>query len=358
MSDHALFTPLTLKRGPSWPHRVALAPLTNLQSNPDGTLSDDEYRWLTKRAEGGFALTMTCAAHVQPIGQGFPGQLGIFDDAQLPGLTRLAAAIKAAGSVSSVQLHHAGARTTADLIGEQPVSASDTEGARALKGEEVEGLVEAFVHGARRAELAGFDGVEVHGAHGYILTQFLSPETNQRDDDWGGGAAGRSRLLREVLTGIRKACRPDFQVGLRLSPERFGLETGEAMELAEDVMNSGLIDYLDMSMWNYSKPAQDPSLGGASLPDLFARLPRGGTRLGVAGHVRSAADARRCIDGGADFVMAGRAAIIHHDLPRRFQADPDFTHAPLPVSAAHLAAEGLGPSFIDYMRTWPGFVAS
>ena len=89
-----LFDPLTLASGATLKNRFILAPLTNSQSHADGTLSDEEYHWLTKRAEGGFSLTMTCAAHVQAVGQGFPGQLGIFSDNHLEGLTRLAAGIK------------------------------------------------------------------------------------------------------------------------------------------------------------------------------------------------------------------------------------------------------------------------
>ena len=179
--------PLTLPRGPAMPNRLMLAPLTNLQSHADGTLSDDEFTWLTKRAEGGFGLTMTCAAHIQAIGQGFPGQLGIFSDDHLPGLTRLAAALNAQGGLSSVQLHHAGMRSPAELIGEAPVSASEQAefGARALSGEEVEAMIEAFIRGAERAEEAGFHGVELHGAHGYLLCQFLSAETNRRADRFG-----------------------------------------------------------------------------------------------------------------------------------------------------------------------------
>ena len=115
------FSPLALTRGPALPNRFMLAPLTNMQSRPDGTLSDEEFRWLTMRAQGGFGLTMTCAAHVQANGQGFAGQLGIWSDAHIPGLTRLADAIRTAGSRSSVQLHHAGMRSPAELIGETPV---------------------------------------------------------------------------------------------------------------------------------------------------------------------------------------------------------------------------------------------
>src|SRR5512139_4139385 len=129
-----LFAPLSFVRGLGMKNRFMLAPLTNLQSRPDGRLSDDEFNWLTLRAKGGFGLTMTCAAHVQAQGQGFPGQLGIWSDFHLEGLGRLAQAIKAAGSLAVVQLHHAGMRSPAALIGTQPVcpSANAEFNARAL----------------------------------------------------------------------------------------------------------------------------------------------------------------------------------------------------------------------------------
>lgn len=112
-----LSAPLSLPHGPAWPSRFTLAPLTNMQSNPDGTLSDDEHDWLVRRAHGGFAMTMTCAANVSPEGQTFTGQLAAWDQHFLPGLTRLATGIRAAGSVSSVQLQHGGRRADANLTG-------------------------------------------------------------------------------------------------------------------------------------------------------------------------------------------------------------------------------------------------
>ena len=142
-----LLSPLQLPRGRALPNHFVLAPLTNQQSNVDGTLSDDEHRWLTMRADGGFGLTMTCAAHVQAVGQGFPGQLGVWGDHQLPGLTRLASDINATGSVSIAQLHHAGNRSPIEVIGTTPVCPSDDEetGARALSTDEVQELVADFV---------------------------------------------------------------------------------------------------------------------------------------------------------------------------------------------------------------------
>jgi 2,4-dienoyl-CoA reductase-like NADH-dependent reductase (Old Yellow Enzyme family) len=355
-----LLSPMTLVRGLAWKNRFMLAPLTNLQSHLDGRLSDEEFRWLTFRAKGGFGLVMTCAAHVQRIGNGFPGQLGNFSDDHLPGLTRLAAAIKAQGAVSSVQLHHAGIRSPEALIGEKPVGPSeDAEtGARALSTGEVEQLAEDFIEAAVRAERAGFDGVELHGAHGYILCAFLSPETNRRADRYGGSPDNRARIVTDIIKGVRARTRPDFQLGLRLSPERFGLVFSEQLALAERMLTSGDLDYLDMSLWDSFKPPVDEAYASRPLIEWFAQLPRGKTRLGAAGKLMRGADMRRLTDAGADFVILGRAAILHHDYPKLYAADPDFTPIATPVNRAHLAAEGLSPKFIEYMNNWKGFVAA
>ncbi len=353
-----LFAPLTLAHGPAAPNRLWLAPLTNTQSHPDGRLSDEELHWLALRARGGHGLTMTCAAHVQAGGQGFPGQLGVFSDDHLPGLTRLAAAVREAGSLSSLQLHHAGIRSPRELVG-QPVGPSDDAetGARAMTAEEVEQLVEDFVAGALRAQSAGFEGVEVHGAHGYVLTQFLSPEVNRRSDRYGGSLENRARLLVEVVSAVRERCGPDFQVGVRLSPERFGLRLGEVREVAAELLLSEDVDYLDLSLWDVAKQPQEEAYRERPLMEWFTDLDRGTTRLGVAGKVRTGREAAETLERGADFVMVGRAAILHHDFPDRVRHDGTFQPVSTPVSPEHLAAEGLSPVFVEYMRNWRGFVA-
>jgi 2,4-dienoyl-CoA reductase-like NADH-dependent reductase (Old Yellow Enzyme family) len=355
-----LTTAMTLNRGPAWRNRLMLAPMTNCQSHPDGRLSDEEFHWLTMRAKGGFGLVMTCAAHVQRIGQGFPGQLGVFSDDHIPGLTRLAAAIKAQGSVSSVQLHHAGLRSPEALIGERPVGPSeDAEtNTRALSTGEVEHLTEDFIAAAVRAERAGFDGVELHGAHGYILCAFLSPETNRRTDRYGGSVENRARIVFDIIKGVRQRTRPDFQLGLRLSPERFGLKFADQLQVAGWMLGSGDLDYVDMSLGDCFKAPFEEAYAGRLLIDWLAGLPRGETRLGAAGQLMRGADARRLAEAGIDFAILGRAAILHHDWPKRFAADPGFVPIANPVTRAHLAAEGLSPTFIDYMNNWKGFVAA
>lgn len=354
-----LFEPLGFNCGTVMKNRFALAPLTNTQSHADGTLSDDEYNCLVKRARGGFALTMTCASHVQAGGQGFPGQLGSFSDAHLAGLSLLATGIGAENSLAVVQLHHAGMRSPADVIGGQPVCPSDNAetGARALTPAEIERLIEDFVSAACRAEKAGFDGAEIHGAHGYIISQFLSPGINHRNDRYGGSLENRSRVLFEVIDGIRRRCAPGFMLGVRLSPERFDLRLDEILEVAQRLLAEGQVDFLDMSLWDSFKMPEDRSFASKPLLDWFTALDRGTTRLGCAGMIRSPGDAQRCLDAGADFVLLGRAAILHHDFPLRARADADFETVKLPVSRSYLRSQGLGEPFVDYMTRWDGFVS-
>ncbi|MDG1165958.1 MAG: NADH:flavin oxidoreductase [Porticoccaceae bacterium] len=353
-----LFQALNLSCGATLKNRFMLAPLTNTQSHPDGKLSDDEYNWLTMRAKGGFGLTMTCAAHIQAVGQGFPGQLGIFSDEHLEGLTRLANGIKSEDSLAVVQLHHAGMRSPADLIGQVPVCPSDhaETGAVGLSTEAVEQLIEDFILGAERAEQAGFDGVEIHGAHGYILAQFLSGTVNQRQDQFGGSIENRMRPITEIIDGVRARCRSDFLLGLRLSPERFDVHLPDIIEVAQNVLSAGKIDFLDMSLWDSFKEPEDEAYKGRSLMSYFTELERGDVALGIAGKLRNPEEINLAMEADIDFIMLGRAAILHHDFPLQMQADSNFAPVRNPVSADHLRQEGLGEAFITYMSGWKGFV--
>ncbi len=277
---------LNFQRGPDMKNRFMLAPLTNSQSHEDGIMSEEEFHWLTMRAKGGFGLTMTCAAHVQAIGKGFPGQLGFFSDKHLEGLTRLAKEIK---------------------------------------------------------------------SHGYILCQFLSGEVNLRDDEYGGSFENRNRLLKEIIEGVRSECRDDFMLGVRISSERFGILLSESKALAEDLMTSGDIDFLDMSLWDCFKEPQEEEFKGKTLIQHFCELDRGTTRLGVAGNLRTPQDVTKAMEEGVDWIMLGRAAILHHNFPILYEENDEFTPSQIPVSVDYLTKEGLSPKFIEYMSNW-GFV--
>lgn len=353
------FDPISFTRGPAMPNRFMLAPLTNQQSHADGRLSDDEHRWLVLRAQGGFGLTMTCAAHVQAVGQGFAGQLGIFGDEHLDGLSRLAADLNATDTVSYVQLHHAGNRSPAGLIGTTPVCPSDDPetGARALSTSEVEQVVADFITAARRGQQAGFDGVELHGAHGYLICQFLSSELNRRTDRYGGSLENRSRMLFDIIDGIRATCGAAFPIAVRLSPERFGMKVAEIVEVYSRLVREANVDLIDMSMWDVHRLAQDEGFEGRSLTEIFATLPRGAVRLGVAGKIHDPADVDGVLEQGVDIVVLGRVAILHHDYPQLMRADPGWVARRPPVSREVLAAEGVSPAFAGYLAQNFRFVA-
>lgn len=355
--EGGLADPLAFRRGPAWRNRIALAPLTNLQSDKDGKIGEEELRFLTMRAKGGFGLVMTCAAAVQQSGVSFSGQLSISSDAHIEGLSRLATALRACGAASAVQLQHAGARAVPAISKRPALSpyADARRNVRALTSAEVEELIGDYVAAAVRAQMAGIDGIELHGAHGYMLCQFLHAERNTRTDGFGGSYEGRTRIFRDIIDGIRKSTTGDFQLGVRLSPENYGYPIEEALRLAGELLVDDRVDYVDMSLWDCFKVPGGSYGNQRRLVDFFGALDRRpGTRLGVAGRIRSGGDALDCIASGADFVFMGRGAIVQHDLARHSIEYPDKSSAAFPVARAQLAQQGVGPAFQDYLiEGWP-----
>lgn len=363
-SASALFEPYTFHCGARAKHRIALAPLTNQQSYPNGVCSPQEQQWLERRAQGDFALVMTCAAHVCATGQGFSGQLGCFSDEQLPGLSELATAINRHGALSLVQLYHGGARSPANLTGQQPISATawtedkpDVDSPRAATTLEIEQLIDDFCAAARRVQRAGFHGVELHGAHGYLLSQFLSRLRNTRTDGWGTTLAGRARLLRHIVQRIRSETPKPFIVGIRLSPEELpsapGLDLDDTLQVAQWLAEDGA-DFIDLSLWNYQRktlkrPEEHP------LPLFRAALPRE-VALCAAGAIWSRADAQAVLELGADFVSLGRAAIVDPDWPRHTR-EPHFEPRRAPLTPQQYRQNGLSDAFIQYLRGFKGMVA-
>ena len=351
-----LFSPLTFRTGLTAPNRVVLAPMTNKQSHEDGSLGEAELRWLSSRAEGGFGVVMTCAAHVAKDGQGWPGELGIFDNAHLPGLTRLATALRQHGTVPMVQIFHGGLRADPSVSGTMPWSASAGDGIREATEDDLARAVGQFADAAWRAQRAGFDGVELHGAHGYLFTQFLSTEQNRRTDAWGGPLANRARFLREALRAVRARVGASFTVGVRLSPENFGnakgLDLDESVQTARWLAHDGA-DFIHLSLWRALEPtAKRP--GEHPLPIFRAALPQD-VALIAAGAIWTRAEAETVIGFGADGVALGRSAIVNRDWPLRARHEAWEPRRP-PVTLADLREEGLSEPFAAYMQTWKGFV--
>ncbi|EYF05662.1 oxidoreductase [Chondromyces apiculatus] len=360
MTTSDLFTPLAFRNGIRAKNRLAVAAMTNSQSHADGSLSDDELHWLDVRAQGDFGMVATCAAHIARDGQGWPGELGIFDDALLPGLTRLATTLRERGALSIVQIFHGGLRSPSSLIGEKPWSASEhtePEPTRAAEPADIARAIQQFADAAMRAHRAGFDGVELHGAHGYLLSQFLSATLNRRTDAWGGDLAGRARLIREATRAVRAAVPASFLVGVRLSPENFG--NAQGLDLDESLTTAGWlcedgIDFLHISLWDVHRNT-------AKRPDehpipLFRRACPADIPLLVAGKVWTPAEAQAVLDQGADMVALGRAAITNPDWPLRAR-EPGWAPRRPPLTPEELVARGVSPTFVGYLRHWKNFVS-
>lgn len=357
-----LADPVTFPGGTTAANRCWLAPMTNQQSHADGTLSDTEHAWLLRRA--GFGVVETCAAYIADDGKGWPGELGVAADLHDPGLARLAADLTAAGSLGLVQIFHGGVRSPSSLTGAQPWSAStwqentpDFEPPRPATEADILRAIAQFRDAAVRSQRAGFHGVELHGAHGYLLSQFLSRTMNPRTDGWGGDFTSRARLTREATRAVRAATPHPFLVGVRISPEDFGnargIDLDESLQLAAWLADDG-VDFLHISLWDWTRnTAKRPDTH--PIPLFRAALPPH-VRLVAAGKIWTRDDAERVIDLGADCIALGRAAIANPDWPTNIH-DPAWQPIRPPHDPADLHQKAVSPTLVTYLRRWKGFIA-
>ena len=360
-----LYEPLTFRSGAVMPNRIALAPMTNGQSLPDGRLGDDELAWLARCADGGFGLVETCAAYVGLDGKAWDGELGVDRDEDLPGLTRLAARLKRRGALAMVQLFHGGVRATRRLSGEQVWSASTWhedaatfEVPRPATADDIARAIDQFAAAAERCQRAGFDGIELHGAHGYLLSQFLSSTMNPRSDGWGGDLVGRARLVREVTRAVRARVGSRFTVGVRLSLEdrgyARGLDLDDNLQVARWLADDG-VDFVHASLWDAA--AMTKKYGDRHpVPLLRAALPRDVAVI-AAGGLWTAADAIALLERGADAIALGRAAICNPDWPIAARA-PGWEPKRPPMTRTELRDRSVSPVFIEYLTRWKNFVAT
>jgi 2,4-dienoyl-CoA reductase-like NADH-dependent reductase (Old Yellow Enzyme family) len=255
-----------------------------------------------------------------------------------------------------MQIFHGGLRADPKVTGIIPWSASEGEGVRAADVDDITRVIGQFADAAARARAAGFDGVEIHGAHGYLFTQFLSATQNRRSDAWGGALENRARLLREAMRAVRARVGTSFTVGVRLSPEDFGnargLDLDESLQTARWLADDGA-DFIHLSLWQaLANTAKRPD--AHAIPMFRAVLPDD-VRILAAGAVWTRAEAEQVLLKGADAVVLGRSAIINADWPLRV-ADPEWVPRRPPVTIDSLRASGLSPTFAEYMRRFKDFV--
>jgi 2,4-dienoyl-CoA reductase-like NADH-dependent reductase (Old Yellow Enzyme family) len=349
-----LFAPLQLGEL-NLPNRIVMAPLTRCRADVGrvpGALTAEYY---AQRASAG--LIVSEAVSVMPMGNGYPDTPGIWTDEQTQGWQRVTQAVHAGGGRIFVQLWHVGRISDPEILsGERPVAPSAVAAAghvsllrpkrpyttpRALETGEIAGIVEAFRQAAANAKAAGFDGVELHGANGYLLDQFLQDRTNQRTDAYGGSIENRARLLLEV-TDAAIAVWGAGRVGVHLAPRSDAHDMGDSAPRE-----------------TFGHVARE--LGKRRIAFIFARESQASPRLGpqlkvdfggvfIANEGLSKADAERLIEAGeADAVAFGANFIANPDLPRRFLLDAPL-NAPRPESFFGYGLPDFKVGYTDYPR--------
>ena len=256
-----LFQTYTLNNGVTIKNRLAVAPMTHFGSQADGLISDQERTFLSNRA-GDMGLFITAATLVQKDGKAFHGQPEATGEHCLDSLKETAQILQQQGAKAILQIHHGGSKAIDDLLdGLDKISASanEAEHAREATAEEVEALIASYAQAADLALRAGFDGVEIHGANGYLIQQFYSAQSNRRNDQWGGSLENRMRFPLAIIDAVvavrEKHQRDDFIIGYRFSPEEPGddgltmTETGALI----DALVQKPLQYLHVSLWEFDK---------------------------------------------------------------------------------------------------------
>ena len=256
-----LFQTYTLNNGVTIKNRLVVAPMTHFGSQADGLISDQERTFLSNRA-GDMGLFITAATLVQKDGKAFHGQPEATGEHCLDSLKETAQILQQQGAKAILQIHHGGSKAIDDLLDgldKISASASEAEHAREATAEEVEALIASYAQAADLALRAGFDGVEIHGANGYLIQQFYSAQSNRRNDQWGGSLENRMRFPLAVIDAVvavrEKHQRNDFIIGYRFSPEEPGddgltmIETGALI----DALVQKPLQYLHVSLWEFDK---------------------------------------------------------------------------------------------------------
>tara|TARA_B100001250_G_scaffold403415_1_gene417929 strand:- start:1095 stop:2222 length:1128 start_codon:yes stop_codon:yes gene_type:complete len=345
-------------------NRTVLAAMTNKQSHSDGTLSDEEIRWLTRRAKGGFGIITTAAAHVSKDGQGWDGELGLFNDMHIDKLTILTESIHSYGSLSFAQLFHGGMRAPQYLTAKTPISASKflcdeskSGFTRPASEKDIKRIINNFTAAAVRCVKAGFDGIELHGAHGYLISQFLGTKTNMRKDEWGGNLKNRSRFLIEIFRSIKKNVPDSFIVGVRISPEisDLGINLDDSICLAGLLRDEG-IDFLHISCWDAFAKSKEYPDDPRRLTEWFVQSFDDFPPIISTGSIWSRSDAQEIMNQGADLIGVARVGIPYPDWAKKISQE-NYDPPRAPFTVAHLRAADLSDVFINYMRLWDGFVS-
>jgi len=309
-------------------NRIVMAPITTQYGSEEGYVTERAKSHYEARARGGAALLIVEATYIHPRGQAFVNQLGISDDKFIPGLSELVQAIHRHGAKAAIQLHHGGVKAKQELTGMQPVAPSLLASSNGKLPEEltiaqIAEIVAAFARAALRAKKAGFDGVEIHGAHGYLVNQFLSRSSNKRQDAYGGDLPNRARFLIEIIKAVKETVGSGYPVWCRINGKEYGLEEGtsleEAQEIARMAQQAGA-DAIHVSAYGPTSPTNltSPRFVPAVIEDLAEGVKEAVTVPVIAvGRITPEAGERMLAEGRADLVAIGKGLLADSELPNK-----------------------------------------
>ncbi|EFO1270769.1 NADH-dependent flavin oxidoreductase [Escherichia albertii] len=324
----SLFSPFMLADKIKLRNRIVMAPMTTWSANPDGTISQQELEFYKRRSQN-VGLVITGCTYVTPSGIGFTNEFAAYDDRFMKSLEELATAAKSGGAPAILQIFHAGNKAIPELVPNNDVisaSASNIKSGDFMKKEvqsremtenEILETIRAFGDVTKRAIKAGFDGVELHGAHGFLLQNFFSPLFNQRTDRWGGDLEGRMRfplaVLQEVKNTVYEYATKPFAIGYRISPEesaKGGLRIEDTYKLLDRLISSG-ISYIHTSLVsvNESRPIESPN--GPRIIELILDHIAGRVPVIAAGKIRTPNQAQEAISVGLPLVAIGKGLVIN-----------------------------------------------
>lgn len=324
----SLFSPFMLTEKIKLRNRIVMAPMTTWSANPDGTISEQELEFYKRRSQN-VGLVITGCTYVTPSGIGFTHEFAAYDDRFINSLEKLAAAAKSGGAPAILHIFHAGNKAIPELMPNNDVisaSASSVKSgdfmkrvvqSREMTENEIQETIRAFGDVTKRAIKAGFDGVELHGAHGFLLQNFFSPLFNQRNDRWGGDLEGRMRfplaVLQEVKNVVYEYATKPFAIGYRISPEESvtgGLRIEDTYKLLDRLISSG-ISYIHTSLVsiNDSYPVESPN--GPRTIELILNHIASRVPVIAAGKIRTPSQAQEAISAGLPLVAIGKGLVIN-----------------------------------------------
>jgi 2,4-dienoyl-CoA reductase-like NADH-dependent reductase (Old Yellow Enzyme family)/thioredoxin reductase len=324
-----LFSPFTVKTI-YLENRIVMPPLASFLIADDGSITDATIEHYRRRAAGGPAMVIMEACAVSPEGIVSPHQPVIYDDRYIEGLSKIAAAIKKEGAVPALQIHHAGRQTSAKVIHRKPLAPSPLP-CPAIRGDVepltidgIQNLVQQFGGAAVRGYQAGFELIEIHGAHGYLVNQFLSNFSNIREDEYGGDLAGRTRFAREIVEEICMRTDNALPVSFKISAEEYvdgGLTTNESIEILKILIKAG-IDLVQVSAGNDVTPewiSQPMFMEKACLVESASQVKKAvDIPVMAVGRINDPQIADEIIrQGKADLVCIGRGLLADPEMPQK-----------------------------------------